>query len=148
MMYTWMERAIEWIRRLGYLLVNGDGRELAWVIYAQSIMGPDLPSYQQLRWNTRSFDVETVDAFETRKGGLAMVSGDLLKFEVRRWFRPPVVFHTVHVCVRLTMRLDVSDFERSKAYASAAAAKADFTRHRRELPSMIATISTSPLEPA
>lgn len=148
MMYEWFDKIIDFFRRLGYQLVNGEGRHLAWAIYAQSILGADMPSYGQMRWNTRSYHVETVDAFEHRKGGLAMVCGDLLKFEVRRWFGPPIVFYTVHVCIRLTMRQDASDFERSKAYVIEAAAKADFNRHRRELPGMISTISTSPLTPA
>jgi hypothetical protein len=130
-------KAIEALQTILFQLINGDGRELAWSIYAQGIVGPGLPSYYQLRWNTRSFHVTTMHSFYSPPTPTQPITaGDLLVFFVRPWFGKPRVFYTVHVCVDCFIVQQRTSFESSRAYGSLEAATADFFRHKAAMSQM------------
>lgn len=142
---TVRQQIVDVLKAIGYQLINGEGRRLAWAIYAQSIAGHGIPSYNQLRWNTRSYEVDDVDHFESRPSvSQPVVAGDLLRFTVRRWFGPPLIFYTVHACMNLQVMGEQAAYERSQAFVTLEAARAHLSRNWNSLRLVQWTPATSP----
>jgi hypothetical protein len=128
-----LRRSIRYqLRRLRHHLINGDGRWLAWNTYHDTVIHAGLPSYYQLRWNTRRYRVESVDNFAHRSPEI-VVAGDLLVYRVDRWFGKRLHFYGVHVAIEVMVAGQLSTFERSRAFGSKDAAIAEFKRHFIEM---------------
>lgn len=125
-------RLLRLLRRIHYALINGDGRWIAWIIYAQALPSYGMPSYRQLRFNTRYLGVDVVDEDEFEDTSLGLnVQIQLVEYTAKRWFGRPIKVYVTNTYMQIRLGINRPHFERSRGFPEMAAARADFLKMSR-----------------
>lgn len=123
------------LQRIHYALINGEGRWIAWIMYAQALPSYGIPSYRQLRFNTRRVKPEIIDEadYNHPSDGTEPVSVlvHLVKYDITRWLGKPTTLYATYTYIRVTFGNYRPHFERSRGFVDPNAARADFLKLSR-----------------
>ena len=128
-------RLLRALQRIHHELTLGDGRWIAWIMYAQALPSYGLPAYRRLRYNTRKVMPEIVDeskfVHQDPDAGVVSVMVHLTKYTITPWLGRTYELYATYTYMQLNLGNYRPHFERSRAFVDWNAARADFLRVSR-----------------